>query len=378
MANNYECNLKVLSPVYIGSGNDYGASEYVSTKAKNKKGEILKIFKRIDVSKYYLSLNDDEKDEFINDLSTPNFRLADFDSKIPNEYRSYFTYNKCKNNPGPNQDIGEIIKTLNKAYIPGSSIKGAIKTAILYNSVDFEDVKRVLGKINHSPKGSFLGRREYEDFINSQFSSDNFRNAAQSSIMKFLNIFDSSDAKKVSVYDIFSVMATSPSGNKTYVRNRKTVISFLETIDVGNNLKFKLSTNFDKDIYRTLRINDKKHLIDLDYIKESIYKFSKAYINHELEFAEENSISYLEKFYKKREKLNTPDKPMLKIGGGSGFLATTIGLKIKEHDDYNFDDYFEKVRSITKGKSYDYCFPKSRKVTFRGGYPLGWVQLSFN
>ena len=91
-----------------------------------------------------------------------------------------------------------------------------------------------------------------------------------------------------------------------------------------------------------------------------------------------NGISYLEKFYKKREKLNTPDKPMLKIGGGSGFLATTIGLKIKEHDDYNFDDYFEKVRSITKGKSYDYCFPKSRKVTFRGGYPLGWVQLSFN
>ena len=80
----------------------------------------------------------------------------------------------------------------------------------------------------------------------------------------------------------------------------------------------------------------------------------------------------------KREKLNTPDKPMLKIGGGSGFLATTIGLKIKEHDDYNFDDYFEKVRNITRGKSYDYCFPKSRKVTFKGGYPLGWVQISFN
>ena len=167
--------------------------------------------------------------------------------------------------------------------------------------------------------------------------------------MKFLNISDSSDAKKVSVYDIFSVMATDPSGNQTYARNGRTVISYLETIDKGNNLKFNLSTSFDKSIYRTLRINDKEHLIDLDYMKESIYKFSKAYINHELEFAEENSISYLEKFYKKREKLNTPDKPMLKIGGGSGFLATTIGLKIKEHDDYNFDDYFEKVRNITRG-----------------------------
>lgn len=375
MVNNYECNLKVLSPVYIGSGNEYGASEYVSAKAKNKKGEILKIFKRIDVSKYYLSLNDDEKDEFINDLSTPNFRLTDFNSKIPNKYRSYFTYNNCKNIPGPNQNISEVIKTLNKAYVPGSSIKGAIKTAILYNSLSFDDIEKFLGNVSGK-----LNRWDYNNFINDQFSSSNFKNAAQSSIMKFLTISDSTDARKVSTYDIFSVMATMPSGNQAYARNGRTVISYLETIDRGNNLKFNLSTNFDKNIYRTLRINDKEHLIDLDYIKESIYKFSKAYINHELEFAEENSISYLEKFYKKREKLNTPDKPMLKIGGGSGFLATTIGLKVKECDDYNynFDSYFDKVRDLTRGRSYDYCFPKSRKVTFKGGYPLGWVQLSFN
>lgn len=370
MANNYECNLKVLSPVYIGSGNEYGASEYVSTKAKNKNGEIFDIFKRINVSKYYLSLNDDEKDKFINDLSTPNFRLADFDSKILNKYRIYFTYNECKNNPGPNQDIGEIIKTLNKAYIPGSSIKGAIKTAILYNSLDFNDIKWFMGKFD---------KRNSSDsrLINSIFSSRR-GNAAQSSIMKFLRVSDSTSAKKVSVYDVFSVMAKTPFSNKKYSRGKRVVITYLETIDKGNGLKFNLSTNFNKQIYRALGINDKKYLIDLDYIRESIYKFSKEYINHELEFAEEYDISYLSEFYKKQEKLNTPDKPLLKIGGGSGFLATTIGLKIREYDMYNGTYFFKKVKNITKGKSYPYCFPKSRKVTFKGKYPLGWVQLIFN
>ena len=40
----------------------------------------------------------------------------------------------------------------------------------------------------------------------------------------------------------------------------------------------------------------------------------------------------MEKFYKSIESKNTVDAPLLKIGAGSGFLATTIGLKIKEYD----------------------------------------------
>lgn len=372
MANTYECDLKVLSPVYIGSGNDYGASEYISqmTQFKGKSKKIkLPTFKRINLSKYYSSLDDDKKDEFIANLSNSNFDLESFDSKISNKYRKYLVFNKCDESLKPKK-IEENIKSLNKAYIPGSSIKGAIKTAILYNSLDFNDIKWFMGKFD---------KRNNSDsrIINSIFSSRS-GNAAQSSLMKFLRISDSTSAKKVSVYDVFSVMAETPFSNKKYSRGKRVVITYLETIDKGNNLKFNLSTNFNKQIYRTLGLNDKEYLIDLDYIKKSIYKFSKEYISHELEFAEEYEISYLLKFYKKQEKHNTPDKPLLKIGGGSGFLATTIGLKIKGYDESNGTTFFENVRKSARGKSHDYCFPKSRKVTFKGGYPLGWVQLAFN
>ena len=70
-----KCNVQVLSPVHIGSGERYTASEYIPSKAKTKKGNILNIIKRIDVSNYFLSLDDDKKDDFLADLSNPNFDL---------------------------------------------------------------------------------------------------------------------------------------------------------------------------------------------------------------------------------------------------------------------------------------------------------------
>ena len=46
----------------------------------------------------------------------------------------------------------------------------------------------------------------------------------------------------------------------------------------------------------------------------------------------------------------------------------------------NVDDIkslFDNIRDGTRGKTYDYSFPKSRKITMTGGNPLGWIQLSF-
>ena len=107
-----KCNIKVLSPVHIGSGERYTASEYVNSKAKTKKGTVLKTINRIDISKYFLSLDDNKKDDFLSNLSETNFNLKSFDSKIPNIYRKYQAINKSKNEIGIKQEINEAIKTL--------------------------------------------------------------------------------------------------------------------------------------------------------------------------------------------------------------------------------------------------------------------------
>lgn len=370
----YDFDIVTLSPIHIGSGENYNSSEYVSGGVRDKNGDILPTFRKINLSKYYSSLSDDKKDELLEDLSNENFNLKSFDSKIPNDVRDYTSYNKCKQNPNENQFIEENIKSLNSVYIPGSSIKGAIKTALLYNSIDLEDIPQIISNLI---KRGRINRWDYENFINDYFSSDSMRNKAQGSIMKFMQVSDSNSLKNPSVYDVISIMATDNNSTNYYKRNGTVVRSFLETIRPKLKLKSSLTTNFDSKIYSTLNLDDYEYLIDIDYIKESIFNFSNAYINYELEFSEKYGIAFLNKFYKNILSKNSVDTPLLKIGAGSGFLATTIGLKIKEYDDVYFTNYFDEVRQTLRTTNYPFEFPKSRKITAKGAMPLGWTQLRF-
>lgn len=368
-----KCDIKVLSPVHIGSGEKYTASEYVNSKVKTKKGNNLKIIKRMSVSKYFLSLEDNKKDEFLRDLTNPNFNLKDFDSKIPNTYVKYRAINNSKKEITPTQEISEAIKTLNKLYIPGSSIKGAIKSAILYYALDDGMISNISRNVvNHKDR---VNKREYNKFMNKIFTSKKAPTPAQGDIMEFLQVSDSTTIKSPTIYDVATVMADFRLGhNEFYSRNKRTrTLSFLETIARGNNLSFDINNHYDHNVFKRLGLDDKKHLIDLDNIKKSIFIFSKSLISHEIEFAENYDIPYLLKFYKNIEKQNSIESPVLKVGAGSGFLSTTVGLKIKKYD----KDLFDKIANGTRGKNYDYSFPKSRKITQTGGMPLGWVQLFF-
>lgn len=369
-----KCMAKIISPVHIGSGESYGSSEYLPVIVKNKSGDKVKAFKRINVSDYYISLDDSRRDEFIANLSNSNFNLRDFETKIPNKYRKYLALDKTGSKP-KGQDIEETIKTLNKAYIPGSSIKGAIKTAILYDIFDFDDVDKISRFINKRFRDF---NRDYNFFMDDFFTSNVRGPSAQRDVMKFLQVSDTSDAKQIGIYDIYTIMAAEFRGRNTnipYRRNKNSkepTISYYETIDSGNNLEFNINNNYSEQVHYKLRLGDKLKLIDIDNIKNSIYKFSKDYIDHELDFSDKYDMKALNAFYKKFGKLNTPDSPLLKVGAGSGFLATTLAMKIEEYD----PGLYDTIRKQKRG--YDYSFPKSRKVTRIGEKPLGWIRLSFS
>ena len=320
-----------------------------------------------------MSLDEDKQEKLLANLSDENFSLKDFDSKVSNEFRAYTSYNKCKQIPTAKQAIEESIKSLNELYIPGSSIKGAVKTALLYDSIDLEDIPSIINNVVNRGR---VNRRDYNDFIDSYFSSDSRSNKAQGSIMKFMQVSDTSTLKMPSVYDVVSIMANEKGSKQFYKRNGMTVKTFLETIRPKLKLKSSITTNFDSKTYSRLDLDDKKHLLDIDYIKKAIFNFSKAYIDYELEFSEKYDMGFLSKFYKDMESKNSKDKPLLKIGAGSGFLATTIGLKIKEYDDEYFTDYFNQVRETLR-RTYPFEFPKSRKIIVKGAKPLGWTQLRF-
>ena len=353
----YDFEIKTISPVHIGSGDKYDASEYFLDIVNNK----TKVFRRINIQKYYASLNDNEQEDFIKNLQRKNYQFPKISNK---KFTRYLAFNKVSTRPNPTNEIIENIKSSDRPYIPGSSIKGAIENVIFYNALENSDIPDL-----------FYNNQLNKRYINSFFSPSG---KAHDNIMRFMQIKDSSSVANPFIYDVLSVKPKKGGGHEPVIK------TYLETIyQTKKNLSSSLITNYNENTYKKLNLADKSYMIDIDFIKESIYNFSRDYIDYELNFCKENKLNNLARFYRNIKKNNSKDNPLIKIGHGSGFLATTISLKIKE---FGFD-YFDIVKKNTKGKKSKSDFPITRKiikqpiiVNGKKDYmdkTIGWIQLIF-
>lgn len=379
MIEKYACTIKTITPVHIGAGSEkvYNSSEYIHGKIRK-----FKSINKVNVSNYYQSLPEEDKDNFLDELMNPDFLLETYkqeDSNIKDyvEYKSIDQIKRYEETKSTHIEIKENIKTQNKIYIPGSSIKGSLKTVLLYNDIkkaDMNSIEKIISR-NH------LNKREYYKFLEDFFVNSEKKifgkkvNGAQKDIMKYIQITDSSTMNIPYIYNIKTIQATEQGKYNLHKdkKTRNTVYNYLETIGTGNTLTTELKLNNNPKILEIMGLTDKSKLLNLDYIKQSLYNYAEEYIYYELDFAEKYQIDFLEKFYSDLIKKNTEDQPLLRIGQGSGFMSTTIGMKIKELDSRTY----ENIRNSLKTTTYNYEFPKSRKICCISNKPLGWTKLTF-
>jgi len=344
-------NFKInpITPVHIGSGDVYMSSEYFIDTI-NHNGKEYSVFKRIDLRKYFNSLDNKSQNKFSKDLLNSKYKLP----RLSDEFLRYYSYNRCAALPNPGREIHENIKTMDKPYIPGSSIKGAIENALIYNGLSFNDVKRMFegGRINDSVVKKFFS------------PSGN----PQKSIMRFLHVSDSTTASRPYIYDIQTIKVNKKGSYENQMK------LFFETI-ISKNLSVSLNSNYDSDIYKKLNLEDKKYLLDLEYIKESLYNFANDYIDFEIEFSKKYNIDTSKKFYISLKKKNSLDSPLMRLGSTTGILSSGVILKIKLRDSL---DYFKRVKREVRGRKAGFEYPITRRViNDKKRYPTGWVQLSF-
>lgn len=361
-----KCIIKTISPVHIGNGREYGPSEFYHTQV-----EKTPVVARIDVNTFYSQLSDDRKDEFLEHLTDPSFKLQDYLlnvlKTVPEGITKYMSIKMSKNIV----NINEHIKTMGELYIPGSSIKGAIKTALMYEKFSNKDIHSLKRIIKETNRGNFnVSRGDYQNFERQFFSSDG-KNASYHNIMKFLQISDTSTLKVPHIHGLATMKVKESGGAEWHKVHGHIMITHAETIERGRILECEIGSNINPIIFEKLGLSDKKDMIEMEKIKSSIYNFSADYIDFELNFAQKYGLNFLEKFYEDLMDLNTLKKPLLRIGFGSGFLSTTIGLKVREAD----PETYERIRRTFR-RAYHYEFPKSRKLTEKK-MPLGWIQLDF-
>ena len=163
IAKKYKVKLLPLTDIRIGSGKDIEAYEYTV-----KAGYMY----RIDMSEVFDKMSDSEKGNFRKILKKNN--LFNIRSWIYNNYREEWGYiykervssdfekyykEKIDDRSQDNSQlsISEFIGYDNKKYIPGSSIKGALRTAFIYS--DFlENEKKYQIKSSYKIKN---GKRIY-------------------------------------------------------------------------------------------------------------------------------------------------------------------------------------------------------------------------
>ena len=407
MANNkYTFKLTTHSPVSIGNGEAISPlGDYIWHKGK--------IF-LIDKEKFesYLKQNN-----LINEYTK---KVYDISGKTKNDFLKKEIFKGNFNDYCKKQtidayiqenaiEIQQIVHNVGQPYIPGSSIKGAIKTALLYNWLVFEEEgKKQLKALIYLSNKTYeqnkdlieelceLKNEKHKDFKRIKQIKDKLKNIkkpvlnkAEKIINDFLDLNTKANASRefanLRIYDSKPTEYTNKAvyeTNRLNIRNKKANdklrvlkeaikpnVSFDITIDILPHFKNKYLQEFNSNPVAFLKENLYYFAYNaacFEYNKLDSYDFSTENENP-LTFYNEITENYsLEK-----------DFGFLILGSGKTYLENSVGLAIFYYDEENgSNNYnnFVKIAGLT-----DYCqkeYPTTRTLTTQDNTPLGWIKLT--
>lgn len=402
----YDIELEVVTPVYVGSGIEIQPNEYLFDP-NTKKVSIIdfeKLFEKIleknaiDEYEAFASSTSKDLERFLkNTLRLTKREINDLTKRTINSEDVSYRFGRNRRGFLSKQRIQSFARDAkNRPYVPGSSIKGALRTAILTRFIWDElkgdgsplDLKKLIdefegesvkkGRYRDTKERNFNWDRLYKDSTfpeNSilstlEFSEDNKTSSTSRSIMRGVSI---SDSEPLSNEDIILV-----GKEEIHFDGHPTQINLVrEALRPGTKIKATLS--LDRKIVKdNLTIHD---------ILDSIAAHS--------EFLTAN----IDNNFKSPSNTFTgiPDDYLI-LGGGTGFFSKTldyilyannIPIEANPNNKDNFDyavtlvrnymsDQFDNGRLDHKHRYKDKeISPHIKKYTSYKGryYPMGYTKV---
>ncbi len=394
--------VEVLSPVHVGSGYEISPMEYV---IDNK-------FYRVDMD----SLFRDETfntDDFIENAKFGAFYLGKFYREVAKKHKKYvveMTDSAKHSLENKKTEVREYIKTGGRIYIPGSSIKGSIRTAILWHilkenaemySLLEEYLEKLINGDIRQPKRKYVANKIEETVFGKDPNHD---------LLKALMVSDTTTAS----FDTLSIEDVHILSTKRYGYQWKGFTILLEALSVGALFEMDIK----KDSFFTngapgqeLGFDDKSQY--LDNLKDICNSYARDFIEYELQFLrryDDGNLNEVIRFYEELGKgLKIENGLFLHISWGAGWHGMTIGGGVLIDENimeelriiYGMGKIIHsecggKVIEDRRNKGKLFCtkckrgsldredieivkpFPKTRKFVFENGkpkYPLGWIRL---
>ncbi|MCU0445277.1 MAG: type III-A CRISPR-associated RAMP protein Csm5 [Microscillaceae bacterium] len=370
--------LQTLTPLHIGSGKEYqGNFEFVYFAKENKIAIIddEKVFEIIGKANLdeWVNLIDKKGDlyKFIKEQKS-DIQLQDVAGKI---------INVVGKPPSQQQTIKQFIQSATQgAYIPGSSLKGAIRTIILNDLIkekpQFAQQKRNLG---FDSKNGF--RYKDGELVKHYLGKD-----PNHDLLRLLQVSDFQANTEINTICIQSNILNQ-FNNGWAIKQGQT--GFVECIPAKTTLqgKIHIPENLKKQIqekkYPIKNIED----LSLDKLFKTINEHTRSLVSDELDFWDEEGEpdalgEYVNILSELEEQLQQcPDNEcIIRISAGAGWDFMT-GAWAKGTDKNNEDILDAKtwldLKRKLRYKSYndDVPFPKTRKILTQGK-PLGFVKLT--
>ena len=408
---NYE--ITVLSPVHIGTGKKITPFEYVTTKGK---------FIVIDLARV-LHANPDR----VKDLNTQleqnasHFSLSDFlipeeqMNKVFQKYEAALdemtdTVLQDERHKAKDMDVSEHIKTplAHQVYIPGSSLKGAFRTALAYiifqdNESVFKELKDRLENVNWRWSDAavneliFWGGRsnpKYDLFKTLRFSDSSTLPANEKTLevgkMKVLSLSSLRKKELPKQGTMFKQLEQLRAAMVSHAHSpMKPWWTLQEVLKPG--ITFTGNASVEEHLLRNSSAQKclqwkapyQTHF-SLGYLIKAANTLAADICNWELHFFKQQvegiEVTPAVDFYrhlKTRIRQAGETECYVCLGQGAGWHKITIGMLLERDQSFDFRKLRRELRLANNRLNFD--FPKSRKLLMKSDDEIqsipGWVKI---
>ena len=360
----YQCELTTISPVHTGSGDKYLKNfDFLHENGMIKVFDRNKLFRIVEqggeklINSYTLAIED-------NGLSVSEW-FKENKIKINDILVHSFQADRAP------RDISIQLRDANgRPMIAGSSLKGAIRTAILARLVE--------GAGKHIVKNA-VKRGHILRFADQQITNKLLGKDAKLNLMRSLTVGDFHfDQANLELQNVWITRLTSPNNFAgkfpVTIEQLKSLSRTTGLISFDDYLGAEATEGKACDYFNfPVKLNK-------DWIIQAILDKTRKTIDSELDFLNAKtgrSINDLRKFYKDLRKQVDGlknDEVILQLGWGSGWRGMTGQLLGPDDLTRNLR---KKLKLAPQEKYLDFPFPKSRKtVNFNGSVmSMGWVKL---
>jgi CRISPR-associated protein Csm5 len=380
----HRLTLKTASPVHIGSGDAVTALSYLLDGGK---------IYVLDSDKFFDALNDAQRDaymrwldaqltsqgranpsvrDFINQHVRPQ-RLSDFVQRI----KSYEVDLQADSHIAARGFRQHIQTPQHQPYIPGSTLKGAIRTALIESLLDNDDSYQWLRQhfeqlqVRNDERGMKKALSDIWKSLEATLLRGG-ENEAHSDFLRFIAISDTAP---------FSISALSVRLTRSEGTGH-TTSTWIETIQPDQTTTLTLTFYPNAPLDRLGLDKLLRKYLDIDTLFKVLHRRAKQWLEEEAKYRTNNKP--LPRIVE-LQPLNQPDAPLLRIGAGQGYLGTTVMGTIKRRDPELYRDKVASAVKVTFGRRGQGInvnnFPKTRRTVrdpqdqAQSEDLLGWVQL---